>query len=73
MDIVMGVMMIAMVVAFLVSGHHSPMMGDHGKETHNEVTIEKKQTKDESCVDCAGSGQGLPKEGVNSEDIKEAQ
>ncbi|MBI5638193.1 MAG: hypothetical protein HZA03_09515 [Nitrospinae bacterium] len=66
-------MMVIMVAAFLGFGHHGSMMGGHGKETHNEATIERKQTKDESCLDCAGSGQDVPKEGVNSQDGKEAR
>ncbi len=57
----MGVMMIAMVVAFLVSGHHSSMMGGHGKESHNETTVEKKQTKDEPCTDCPVPEKDIPK------------
>jgi hypothetical protein len=48
----MGVMVVIMVAAFLGYGRHNQMMGGHGKESHNEATVEKKETKDEPCTGC---------------------
>jgi uncharacterized protein YxeA len=73
MEIIMGIMIVAMIVGFSVFGYHDRMMGGHDKDTQKEEQVIK--DNDHKKSDCKATrddqnDNATDKDNTNCEEIK---